>query len=343
MPGTINDPLYPEIEPFDSGHIAVGQGHEIYYEKCGNPSGKPVLFLHGGPGAGSNPKSRRFFDPETYMIVVIDQRGCNRSKPNAADDLAAALKHNNTQTLVEDCEVVRKHCGVTGPWAIVLGGSWGSTLALAYAITYPEAMSALVLRGVFTGEQSDIDHAFNSGSMMQHHPEAWEDFAGHIKETASSPEEAARESEHILAAYNRRLNSSDRNVQYAAAKAFTRYELTVIKNDTPKAMIEDFCNTPSLLVPFASFEVHFMLNHVFLREGEILDGCAKLPKNMRVRIINGRCDFICRPVTAWRLYKTLKANGLEDVQINLVNGWGHHDSEEPVGAAMVQATDELRK
>jgi len=200
-----------------------------------------------------------------------------------------------------------------------------------------------VLRGVFTGEQSDIDHAFNNGGLAQHHPEAWEAFAKHITDTASSPEEAARESEHILGAYYRRLISGDSAKASAAAKAFTRYELTVIKNETPKAMIEDFCAKPSLLIPFAAFETHFMINHVFTYEGQLLDGVSKLRKDMKVRIITGRNDFICRPSTAWRLAKAMKAAGIKDVTCEFVNGWGHHDSEPGVGLEMVQTTDELRK
>merc|ERR1712113_605015 len=211
---------------------------------------------------------------------------------------------------------VKKHLGIAGPWHTVLGGSWGTTLGIAYAEAYPDSVKALILRGVFTGEQSDIDHAFNSGGMAQHHPEAWEAFAKHITDSASSPEEAARESQHILGAYYKRLTSGDEKQANEAAKAFTRYELTVIKNNTPQEMIDDFCADPNLLVPFATFEAHFMLNHVFTREGQLLDGCAKLRKDMKVRIINGRCDFICRPVTAWRLAKRMKQYGLEDVQVN---------------------------
>lgn len=340
MPDTA-DGLYPEVEPYKTGHLAVGDGHEIYWETCGNEAGKPVLFLHGGPGAGSSPKSRRFFDPAVYMIVVMDQRGCGRSRPNACDDIWVALKANNTQTLVEDCEALRKHLGIDKPWEIVLGGSWGSTLALAYAVTYPNSMRSLVLRGVFLGDQCDIDHAFNGG-LAQHHPEAWEAFAEYIKDTAASPEEATRESEHILGAYYKRLTCGDKVKAAEAAKAFTRYELTVIKNNTPEEMIQEFCASPHLLIPFATFEAHFMLSHLFVREGELLENCSKLNKDMKVRIVNGRCDFICRPCTSWRLAKGLKANGLKDVEVNFVNGAGHHDSETPVGKAMVDATDGLR-
>jgi len=338
-----SDPFYPEIEPYETGYLAVGDGHEIFYEICGNKNGEPVLFLHGGPGAGASPKQRRLFDPKFYKIVLIDQRGCNRSRPNASEDLWAALKNNNTHALVEDCEKIKQHLGIKKPWHTVLGGSWGSTLGIAYAEAYPNSVDALVLRGIFTGEQSDIDHAFNSGTMAQHHPEAWEAFAGHIAATASSPEEAARESEHILAAYYRRLISGDQKRAEEAAKAFARYELTVIKNETPKEMIDGILADPNILIPFAVFETHFMLNHIFIREGELIDGCSKLRKDMKVRIITGRSDFICRPISSWRLAKAMKAAGMQDVNVNFVNGWGHHDSEPGVAVEMIKATDDLRK
>jgi len=320
----------------------VGDGHKIWYEQCGNKAGKPVLFNHGGPGAGCTPKSRRFFDPAYYMIVVYDQRGCNRSTPNAADDIWAALKNNTTQDLVEDCEKLRIACGVSGPWHVVLGGSWGSTLSIAYAEAYPQSVKALVLRGVFTGEQEDIDYLFNDGGMMQFQPEAWEAFAGHIVESAPNPTAAAEDARHILAAYYKRLTSEDEAVKNAAAAAFTRYELSIVKNTVPEQMIADYLAEPKLLIPFSVFEVHFMLHHCFMRSGQLLDGCAKLPKDLKVRICHGRCDFCTRPKAAWRLAQTLRACGVTDVVVNLVSGAGHHDSEEPVGAAMVVATDGLR-
>jgi len=342
MPGSDEDPLYPEIEPFHSGHLAVGDGHELYYEQCGNKTGKPVLFLHGGPGAGCSPKSRQFFDPATYMIVVFDQRGCNRSKPNAADDIWAALKCNTTQDLVSDCEKLRAACKVEGAWHVVLGGSWGSTLALAYAQTHPTCVKSLVLRGVFTGEQSDIDYLFNDGGMLAHHPEAWVAYTKHLSDTAADPASAAEDARHPLAAYYRRLTSNDSAVASAAAAAFATYELTLIKNQPPHEWIKEYCADPQKLIPFTTFEAHYMLHHVFLRSGELLEGCAKLPKDLKVRICHGRADFCTRPIAAYRLTNSLRANGVEDVVMALVNGAGHHDSENPVAAAMVRATDELR-
>lgn len=337
---TLDDVLWPACEPFESGLLDVGDGHRIYWEKCGNPAGKPALFLHGGPGAGSGPGSRRLFSPETYMAVVFDQRGCNRSKPSADEDLWGSLKNNTTQDLVGDCEKLRLHCGVEA-WHLVVGGSWGSTLAIAYAEAHPANVRSMVLRGVFTGEQCDIDHIFNAGSVADYHPEAWEKYKAHIVDSAPSEAARAEDERCLLAAYYRRLISGDDDTAGAAARAFTEYELTLIKNHKDETLIASFLAAPEKLIPFATFETHYMLHHCFLRTGQLLDECSKLPKDLRVRVAMGRCDFCTRPRAAWALAKSLRANGIEDVVVNFVGGAGHHDSEPPVAAAMVEAIAEL--
>ena len=172
--------LYPPIEPFDKGFLAVGDGHELYYEVSGNPDGEPAMFLHGGPGGGCGEHTRQFFDPSFYKIVTFDQRGCHRSRPNAATDWASAINGNNTQNLVDDCEKLRKHLRVEA-WYTVLGGSWGSTLGLALAQKYTATIKHLVLRGVFLFTPREIDYLFQSGEAFAHHPEAWEGFADHIR------------------------------------------------------------------------------------------------------------------------------------------------------------------
>lgn len=339
--GTLNEVLYPAIEPFASGHLDVGDGHQLYYEQCGNPKGKPALFLHGGPGAGASPNARRLFDPSVYMVCVFDQRGCNRSKPNASEDLDASLKNNTTQALVADCEKLRQKCDVTGPWHLVVGGSWGVALGVAYAETYPDAVLALVLRGVFTCDQEDVDHLFNSGSMLQHHPEAWEAYVKHIEDTAPTPEALEEDRRCLLGAYYKRLTSGDVAVATAAAKALTGYELLLIKNERDEAFIESVLSENEKLIPCAIFESHYSLNHFFLRRGELLDGCTKLRKDLRVRITHGRADFCTRPIAAWRLAKSMRTAGLTDVGVNMIGGCAHHDSEPLMAAAMVAAIDEL--
>jgi len=340
---TLDDVLYPSIEPYKSGHLDVGDGHQIYYEQCGNPQGKPALFLHGGPGAGSSPNARRLFDPKVYMICVFDQRGCNRSKPNAAEDLWGSLKANTTQHLVEDCELLRKACGLSDPWHVVVGGSWGVTLAVAYAQTYPNMVKSLVLRGVFTGDQEDVDHLFNSGSMEQHHPEAWEAYTKHIIDTAESPEALKEDQRCYMAGYYRRLTSGDASKAAAAAAAVTGYELLLIKNERDDAFINRVLEDPLALIPCATFELHYSLNHFFMSRHQLLDGCSKLSKDLRVRIAHGRCDFVTRPIAAWRLARSMRTAGLTDVSVNMVPGTAHHDSEPMMAAAMVEAVDELKE
>ena len=179
-PSTSLRTLYPPIEPFDKGYLPVGDGHELYYEVSGNAEGEPALFLHGGPGGGCGEHTRQFFDPAFYKIVTFDQRGCHRSRPNAASDWAKAIHGNDTQSLVEDCEKLRKHLGVE-VWYTVLGGSWGSTLGLALAQAYTSTIKHLVLRGVFLFTPREIDYLFQSGEAFAHHPEAWEGFRDHIR------------------------------------------------------------------------------------------------------------------------------------------------------------------
>ena len=179
--------LYPELEPFSSGSLDVGDGHSIYWEQCGNAMGIPAIFLHGGPGAGCDERSRRFFDPAVFRIVVFDQRGSGRSTPNAADDLAGSLVENTTPALVGDIERLREELKVDR-WGLVLGGSWGSTLALAYAQAHPERVRALLLRGVFTFCPDEVDYLFSNGLARGQNPDAWERYVRFVVDTAPSPE-----------------------------------------------------------------------------------------------------------------------------------------------------------
>lgn len=342
MAQTLDDVMYPAIEPFHSGHLDVGNGHAIYYEQCGNPEGKPALFLHGGPGAGSSPNSRRLFDPNIFHIVVFDQRGCNRSKPNASEDLEGSLQGNTTQDLIEDCEKLRIACKVEGPWDCLVGGSWGCTLAVAYAEAYPQNVRSLVLRGVFTCEQEDVDHLFNSGSMEQHHPEAWEAYVQHIVDTAESPEALKEDQRCYMSAYYRRLTCGDAKRAAAAAASVTGYELGLIKNHRDEAFIQSILQDPEKLIPCATFELHYSLNHFFLKRHQLLDNCDKLSKDLRVRICHGRADFCTRPIAAWRLARSMRTAGVKDVVCNMLGGTAHHDSEPDMAAAMIAAIDELK-
>ncbi|GMH95737.1 hypothetical protein TL16_g13224 [Triparma laevis f. inornata] len=227
--------LYPEIEPYNQGHLSVGDGHSVYYEQSGNPVGLPALFLHGGPGGGCGPRSRRFFDPSIYRIVCIDQRGCGRSLPNAGGDWEKSIYENNTGKLVEDLERLKEFLEVE-KWRVVLGGSWGSTLTLSYAIAHPTSMSDLILRGVFLFSPEEVDHLFQNGGTSGQNPEAWEMYAKYIEDSSIDFE---AERTNFLGAYYKRMTGEDERIRRKAASAFVGYELSISKSFVDMTRIKE--------------------------------------------------------------------------------------------------------
>jgi len=330
--------LYPEVEPFDSGMLDVGDGHQLYYDVSGNPDGIPAIFLHGGPGAGCSPRCRRFFDPAHYKIVILDQRGSGKSIPNAADDLAGSLVENNTPALVLDIEKLRIKLGIDR-WGLVLGGSWGSTLALAYAQAYPQRCENLLLRGVFLFGPDEVEYLFCNGGTFGQHPGAWSSYVKYIEDTSDS---WGVERTNLLGAYWKRLTSDDAAVRSAAAAAFVGYELSISKTYVDPAVLEEYLGTPSILIPFAVMEVHYMLNGGFMRRGQLLDNLVQMAKHgHKVAIAHGRADYVCQPGAAYRLAQALRAVGVR-VDLEFVAGAGHSDSEPGLVDAMVRATDTFR-
>ncbi|GMH58697.1 hypothetical protein TrST_g7235 [Triparma strigata] len=330
--------LYPAIEPYNTGHLNVGDGHRVYYEQCGNPTGSPALFLHGGPGGGCGERSRRFFDPDVYRIVCLDQRGCGRSLPNAGGEWEKSIYENNTGKLVEDLEALRKFLEVE-KWTVVLGGSWGSTLTLSYAIAYPGRMEDLILRGVFLFSPEEVDHLFQDGSTSSQNPEAWEMYAKYIEDTSHDFE---AERTNFLGAYYKRMTGQDETVRRAAASAFVGYELSISKSFVDMKRIKEVLGDISHLIPFALFEVIYMLNAGFMSRGYLLANVNKIVEaGHRVRIVHGRADYVCQPKAAHTLYKALKAEGCKDVTLEFVAGAGHSDSEPGIIDALVRATNEL--
>ncbi|KAK3282085.1 hypothetical protein CYMTET_10157 [Cymbomonas tetramitiformis] len=331
--------LYPALEPNKSGHLAVSDGHELYWEECGNPNGVPCVFLHGGPGGGCDEDSRRFFDPAYYRIIVFDQRGSGRSRPNASDDWAASLLGNTTPKLVEDIEILREMLNVE-KWGLVLGGSWGSTLALAYAEAHPTRVRSMLLRGVFLFGPDEVDYLFSNGGTFGQNPQAWEAYCQFIEDTSSDWD---RERSNLLGAYWERLTrEGDDDMRNAAAAAFVGYELSISKSYVDPAIIKKYLGKPSVLIPFALMEVLYMTQGGFLRRGQILDECGVIAQNgIRVAITHGRADYVCQPQAAWRLTKALQAAG-GDVELEFVSGAGHSDSEPGLVDAMVRATDRMR-
>lgn len=308
--------LYPDNEPFASGWLPRSGVHEVYYEECGAPDGKPCVILHGGPGGAINPTMRRFFDPARWRMALFDQRGCGKSRPNAS------LDDNTTWTLIEDIERLRERLGVE-KWC-VFGGSWGSTLALAYAITHPERVESLVLRGVFLLTEPELKWFYQGGAAMLF-PDAWERFCAPIP---------AEERGDMISAYHRRLTHPERRVQAEAARAWSQWEGDTISIRGPEARPSKF-NEVDFAIAFARIECHFFANHGFFpEEGWILKNAAKLA-SIPGWIVQGRFDVVTPMDAAWRLKRTWREASFEVV-------WdaGHASTEPGIVDALVRATDQ---
>ena len=308
--------LYPEVEPFSAGWLPTGGLHEIYYEECGAPNGKPVVVLHGGPGGAINTTMRRFFDPTRWRSVLFDQRGCGKSRPNAS------LQDNTTWTLVEDIERLRKRLGIQ-KWS-VFGGSWGSTLALAYAIMHPERVENLVLRGVFLLTERELNWFYQDGASMIF-PDAWERFCAPIPEG---------ERGDMIGAYHKRLVHTDRRVQAEAAAAWSQWEGDTISLRGPEARPAKF-NEVDFAIAFARIECHFFANRGFFdQDGWILQNIGRIA-NIPGWIVQGRFDVVTPLESAWALRKAWPACKFE-----IIWDAGHASTEPGIIDALVRATDQ---
>jgi len=310
---------YPEIEPYDTGMLAVGDGQSVYWEASGNPQGKPVVFLHGGPGGETSPRHRRLFDPERYRIVLVDQRGSGRSLPHASEpgyDLAV----NTTWHLVADLEVLREELGIEA-WQ-VFGGSWGSTLALAYAQAHPGRVTELVLRGIFTGRRKELEWLYEgpAGSIF---PEVWEQYAAQV---------APGDGDGYIAAYHRLLNDPDAAVHLPAAVAWSAWESSVITLLPNPRLVETFTD-PHFALAFARIENHYFVNRCWLAEGQLLAN-AHLIAGIPTVIVQGRYDICTPPVTAWDL-----SAALPEADLVMVPDAGHSFDEPGILSALIEATD----
>jgi proline iminopeptidase len=322
---------YPPIEPYADGLLDVGPGppgHRIHWECCGNPDGKPVVFLHGGPGGGCKPDHRRAFDPARYRIVLFDQRGCGRSSPHAADPdpavSAAALEHNTTADLVADIERLRVHLGVER-WQ-VFGGSWGSTLGLAYAQAHPERVTELMLRGIFTLRRWELDWFYGGGARALF-PDLWERFIAPL-----AAELHGAGSVEIVQAYHRLLHDADASVAQRAALAWSGWEAATITLRPRPSLVESFTEDAFALA-FARIENHYMRHAGFFEEGQLVRGAARLVGIPGV-IVQGRYDA-CTPMrTAWDLHRAWP-----DAELVVVEDAGHAFDEPGITHALVTATD----
>lgn len=314
--------LYPPITPHETGFLAVGDGQRVYWEVSGNPAGKPVVFLHGGPGGGTDPAHRQFFDPAAYRIVLFDQRGCGRSTPHVAD--GADLSVNTTDHLVGDIEALRGHLGIDR-WQ-VFGGSWGSTLALTYAQRHPERVTELVLRGIFLLRRSEIDWYYNGGAGHLF-PERWEEFL--------APVPADERSGDLVEAYHRLLHSDDPDVALRAAIAWSSWE-GATSTLLPRQDRVDETSEPRFALAFARIENHYFRNAGFIDEGELLrdaDALASIPGV----IVQGRYDVVCPATSAWDLHRAWPTSVL-----HVVDDAGHAAAEPGITHHLVEATDRFR-
>jgi len=306
--------LYPEIEPYDSGMLDVGEGHTLYWERVGTPGAKPAVFLHGGPGGGMSPNHRRQWDPELYDVLLFDQRGCGKSLP------FAEIERNDTWRIVEDIERLRTMCGHE-EWQ-VFGGSWGATLALAYAQAYPDRTSELVLRGVFLGRRKEKAWLYSYGA-SEIMAEQWDAFSGLVP---------AEERDDLVAAYHRRLTSDDEDIRLAAAREWSLWEGSVATLLPDEKLLETFAD-PAKALPFARICARFFLEDFFLEEGQLLANADRL-KGIPGIIVQGRHDICTPPTSAWALKKAWP-----EAELWIVHDGGHSASEPGIVDGLVRATD----
>ena len=305
---------YPSIEPYHTAYLEVSDGHRLYYEQSGNPHGKPVVVLHGGPGGGSSPAMRQFFNPDTYRIVVFDQRGAGKSTPHAS------LEHNTTQDLINDIEILREALQIRR-WQ-VFGGSWGSTLALAYAQAHPDKVTEMVLRGIFMLRPKEL-HWFYQQGASEIFPDLWQHYLAPIPES---------ERDDLLNAYHRRLTSDDESERLAAARAWSTWEGATSFLRPNKVATEEFGEAAHALA-MARIECHYFVNQGFMAPNQLIDNIDRI-RQIPAVIVQGRYDIVCPSVSAWELHQAWPESKLV-----MVDDAGHSAFEPGNAAALVHATD----
>ena len=307
--------LYPPIEPYERGKLKVSELHTIYYEESGNPQGKPVIFLHGGPGGGIVPMYRQYFDPQQWRIIIFSQRGCGQSTPYAE------LRENTTWDLVDDIEKLRKHLDIAA-W-VVFGGSWGSTLALAYSQTYPESCKGLILRGIFMLRTSEIRWFYQEGASYIY-PDAWEEYLQPIP---------LEERDDLLSAFYKRLTSEDKQTRLAAAKAWSVWEASTSKL-IPSAASKQRFGMAEFAEAFARIECHYFVNKGFFkRENWLLENIDRI-RHLPGVIVQGRYDVVCPMKSAWELHRAWS-----EAEFIVIPDAGHSVSEPGIKDALIRATD----
>ena len=309
---------YPIQEPYNEGRLKVSDIHEIYYEESGNKNGPAIVFVHGGPGGGADADSRRFFDPSHYRIILFDQRGCGRSTPHAD------LRENTTWDLVSDMELIREKLKID-KW-VVFGGSWGSTLSLAYAITHPDRVKGLVLRGIFLCRKQEIDWFYQEGA-SRIFPDAWDQYRDHIP---------ANERSDFVSAYHKRLTSEDKNTRMEAARIWSVWEGSTSRLIPDNKMMDRY-GQDEFAIAFARIECHYFTNKAFFKtDNYLIEQCHKI-QHIPTEIIHGRYDVVCPIENAWDLKKALKKANL-----NIIPDAGHAAKEPGITAALIAATERFK-
>lgn len=311
--------LYPPIDPHRTGWLEVGDGHSVYVEESGNPDGQPILFVHGGPGGGTDPRGRRFFDPASWRIILFDQRGCGKSRPHAE------LRHNTTWDLVADMERLRSHLGLAG-WHL-FGGSWGSTLSLAYAQSHPERVKGLILRGIFMLRAREL-HWFYQEGTSELFPDAWEHYLAPIPEA---------ERDNLIAAYYKRLTSPDKATRMAAARAWSIWEASTSFLTPDPAHIRH-AGDDSFAEAFARIECHYFINRGFFeRDDQLLANIDRI-RHIPAHIVQGRYDVVCPMRSAWDLHRAWP-----EATLTIIPDAGHSAMETGIVDALIRATDQYRE
>ena len=310
--------LYPKIKPYDSGFLNDDQ-HQVYFEQCGNPDGKPAIFLHGGPGGGGSEDVRRFFNPDLYRIIIFDQRGCGRSKPHGC------LENNTTWHLVSDIENLREKLGIE-KW-LVFGGSWGSTLSLAYAQAHPKSVSELVLRGIFLLRKEEL-HWFYQDGASRIFPEAWSGFLDIIDEDKRN---------NLMSSYHEIFKSDDKERRLKAAIAWSKWEAATSSLAYKPSLVEEFSN-PEFALAFALIENHYFVNKGWFKtENQIIEN-IDIIRSIPAVIVQGRYDVVCPMKTAWEL-----SEAWPEAELIVAPASGHTAFEKEITHALISATDKFGK
>jgi proline iminopeptidase len=311
-------PFYPEIQAFKTEYLKVSELHTLHIEQCGNPKGRAILFLHGGPGGGISPDHRRFFDPDHYRIVLFDQRGSGKSTP------AAELRENTTWDLAQDIEKIRQHLDIQD-W-IVFGGSWGSTLALAYAETHPEKVKALILRGIFLCRPSEIKWFYQFGA-SEIFPDVWDSYFTHIPLV---------ERHDFVTAYYKRLTHSDANIRLAAAKTWSKWEAATSRLIVDTKAIDEF-DDPTFALQFARIECHYFMNNAFFNtDNYLIENVSKI-KHIPTSIVQGRYDVVCPARSAWDLHQAFPES-----EFHIIPTSGHAASEPSTRSKLIELTNKYK-